>query len=135
MYAETVPVANQAPPLVDYNLFHTDRVLQEALQRECASWAEPSLAAFGQLQGSEEAIRWGFQANENPPVLRTHDRFGNRIDEVEFHPAWHSLMRASLCSGLHNLPWREPRSGAHVARAALMFLASQNEQGHTCRSR
>jgi putative acyl-CoA dehydrogenase len=125
-------VLNQPPALVDYNLFATDRVLVEALEREDAGWARPQLEAFGRLVGTEEAIRWGFQANENPPVLHTHDRFGHRIDEVEFHPAWHELMRLSIEHGLASLPWAEPKRGAHVARAALMFLASQNEAGHTC---
>jgi putative acyl-CoA dehydrogenase len=130
--AATHDVFNQPPPLVDYNLFTTDRALVEALRREGAEWAEPQVTAFGALVGTEEAIRWGFQANENPPMLRTHDRFGNRVDEVEFHPAYHHLMRMSLAHGLHNLNWAQPQPGAHVARAALMFLASQNEQGHTC---
>jgi putative acyl-CoA dehydrogenase len=77
-------------------------------------------------------VEWGRLANENPPRLRTHDRFGNRIDEVEFHPAWHSLMRTSVEHGLHALSWREPRTGAHVARASLFLLAAQVEAGHTC---
>ena len=77
-------------------------------------------------------MAWGFAANENPPVLKTHDRFGHRIDEVEFHPAWHELMRLSCEAGLHARPWGEPRAGAHVARAAKMMLASQNEFGHGC---
>ncbi|HEV2690465.1 MAG TPA: acyl-CoA dehydrogenase family protein, partial [Bryobacteraceae bacterium] len=102
------------------------------LDREGAAWARPRLEEFGRLVGTEEAIRWGFQANENPPVLHTHDRFGQRIDEVEFHPAWHEVMRLSMAHGLANLPWSEPKPGAHVARAALMLLASQNEAGHTC---
>jgi putative acyl-CoA dehydrogenase len=123
---------NQAPPLVDYNLFTNHRVLSEAVEREGAGWARPRLEEFGRLVGGEEAICWGFQANENPPLLRTHDRFGQRIDEVEFHPAWHELMRLSIEHGLANLPWSEPRCGAHVARAALMLLASENEAGHTC---
>ncbi|MBV8818332.1 MAG: acyl-CoA dehydrogenase family protein [Acidobacteriaceae bacterium] len=72
------------------------------------------------------------QANENPPVLRTHDRFCERIDDVDFHPAWHNLMRTSIEHGLHNLPWAEPAEGAHSARAAMMMLMSQIEQGHTC---
>ena len=127
-----MPLENQAPPLAGYNLFQSDTVLGAALQRECAGWAAPLATEFGQFAGSEEAIRWGFQANENPPILRTHDRFGERIDEVEFHPAWHNLMRESIRSGLHNLPWIEDKAGAHAARAALMFLSSQNEQGHTC---
>jgi putative acyl-CoA dehydrogenase len=130
--AGTHAVVNQPPPLVDYNLFATDRVLAEALEREGAGWARPRLEEFGRLTGTEEAIRWGFQANENPPVLRTHDRFGHRIDEVEFHPAWHSLMRLSIEHGLASLPWTEAQQGAHVARAALMLLASENEAGHTC---
>jgi putative acyl-CoA dehydrogenase len=127
-----VMVPNQSPPLSNYNLFTSDEVLQQGIQRECAGWAEARLKAFGAQVGSEEAIAWGFQANENPPVLKTHDRFGNRIDAIEFHPAWHNLMRLSMAAGIHNLPWTEPQPGAHVARAALMFLASQNEQGHTC---
>jgi putative acyl-CoA dehydrogenase len=123
---------NQPPPLVNYNLFSSDRVLADALDREGASWARAMLADFGNRIGGEDAIRWGFQANENPPVLRTHDRFGHRIDEIEFHPAWHELMRLSIEHGLASLPWSDPRAGAHVARAALMFVASQNEAGHTC---
>ena len=123
---------NQPPALVDYNLFACDRALGEALEREGAGWARPRVEEFGRLVGTEEAIRWGFQANEFPPILRTHDRFGHRIDEVEFHPAWHELMRLSVEHGLANLPWAEAKPGAHVARAALMLLASQNEAGHTC---
>jgi putative acyl-CoA dehydrogenase len=93
---------------------------------------ETRAVELGQRVGSEEAIRWGFQANEYPPVLRTHDRFGGRIDQVDFHPAWHELMRLSMAHGVHNLPWTENRAGAHAGRAALMMLVSQNEQGHTC---
>lgn len=125
-------VLNQPPPLLDYNLFTSDRVLAEAAGREGAGWAVPRLEEFGRLMGTEEVIRWGFQANENPPAVHTHDRFGNRIDEVEFHPAWHEVMRLSIEHGLATLPWADPRPGAHVARAALMMLASQNEAGHTC---
>ncbi len=125
-------VANQAPPLADYNLFASDRVLSEALDREGAAWARTLLNDFGRRAGSEEAIRWGFQANENPPALRTHDRFGRRIDEVEFHPAWHEWMRLSIENGLASMPWVEPKRGAQVARSALMFLAAQSEAGHTC---
>src|SRR5262249_35527614 len=75
---------------------------------------------------------WGRLANEHPPVLRTHDRFGNRRDEVEFHPAWGNLMRTAVGVGIHCLPWAEPRPGSHVARAALAMLASENEAGHVC---
>ena len=107
--ATTHEVANQATPLEDYNTFEADRVLIEALRREGGDWAEPRVSEVGAFAGSAEAIRWGFEANENPPRLRTHDRFGNRIDEVEFHPAWHEL----LGSGGRV---RAPR--AAVARAA-----------------
>jgi len=129
---KTHEVTNQAPLLTNYNLFSTDCALKEALEREGADWARSRLEEFGGLVGSEEAIRWGFQANDNPPVLRTHDRFGRRIDEVEFHPAWHELMRLSIEHGLAGLPWGETKPGAHVARAALMLVASENEAGHTC---
>jgi putative acyl-CoA dehydrogenase len=129
---KTHDVINQPPPLAGYNLFTSDPALVEAVQRECAAWAVPRLEDFGRLLGTEELIRLGFQANEYPPVLETHDRFGNRRDEVEFHPAWHELMRLSVSYGLHSLPWTEERAGAHVARAALMMLAGENEAGHMC---
>jgi len=102
------------------------------MEREGASWAQDLVSDLGHLAGTEEAIRWGFQANANPPQLRTHDRFGNRIDEVEFHPAWHQLMQVAIRHGLHALPWRMPRAGAHVARAAAFYVWSQVEGGHGC---
>jgi putative acyl-CoA dehydrogenase len=125
-------VLNQPPPLVDYNLFDADAPLREALEREGASWALDVVRDLGRIAGTEEAINWGFQANSNPPQLRTHDRFGNRIDEVEFHPAWHRLMEVAIGHGLHALPWREPREGAHAARAAGFYVWSQVEGGHGC---
>ncbi|MBI3681336.1 MAG: acyl-CoA dehydrogenase family protein [Acidobacteria bacterium] len=128
----THEVLNQPPALADYNLFTTDQVLAASVRRGGAGWAEPRLEEYGRIMGSEEAIRWGFQANENPPVLHTHDRFGHRRDEVEFHPAWHALMRLSLEHDLHSLPWSETQPGAHVARAALLMIASQTEAGHLC---
>ncbi|HLG96188.1 MAG TPA: acyl-CoA dehydrogenase family protein [Bryobacteraceae bacterium] len=128
----THEVTNQPSPLADYNLFTTDRVLTEGLEREGAARFRPRLEEFGARAGSEDAIQWGFQANENPPVLRTHDRFGHRVDEVDFHPAWHEWMRLSIENHLASLPWAEPRPGAHVARSSLMFLAAQIEAGHTC---
>src|SRR5438128_12450418 len=128
----THEVLNQPPLLVDYDPLAQDQALLEALRREGASWSEDDVAALGRRSASREAITWGFQANENPPRLKTHDRFGHRIDEVEFHPAWHELMRLSVASGIHSSPWREPRPGAHVARAARMRLASENEFGHGC---
>ena len=125
-------VFNQPPPLVAYNLFDADLPLREALEREGASWAQDMVSELGRLAGTQEAIDWGFQANANPPQLHTHDRFGNRIDEVEFHPAWHRLMEVAVGHGLHALPWREPRAGAHAARAAAFYVWSQVEGGHGC---
>ena len=125
-------VFNQPPPLVDYNLFEADAPLREALEREGAGWAHDWVSELGRLAGTEESIAWGFQANSNPPQLRTHDRYGNRIDEVEFHPAWHRLMEVAIGHGLHALPWRAPRPGAHAARAAGFYVWSQVEGGHGC---
>ncbi len=128
----THDVLNQAPPLFAYNLFACDPALGEALAREGAGWSRNQVCEFGQRVGSEEAIRWGFEANENPPVLKTHDRYGNRRDEVEFHPSWHKLMGLAVEYGIHSLPWEQPKAGAHVARATLMRLTSENEAGHGC---
>ncbi|TMC84838.1 MAG: DNA alkylation response protein, partial [Chloroflexi bacterium] len=123
---------NQPPPLVDYNLFESDAPLRESLEREGASWAHDLVHDLGSLAGTQQAIDWGFQANANPPQLRSHNRFGDRIDEVEFHPAWHELMNVAIGHGLHALPWREPRAGAHAARAAAFYIWSQVEGGHGC---
>jgi putative acyl-CoA dehydrogenase len=125
-------VFNQPPPFEGVNLFTSDRVLREALRREGAEWAEEQALAFGEVVGRRETIGWGFQANEHPPVLRAFDRRGERIDEVEFHPAWHALMSLGVEQGLHALPWREPREGAHVARAALFMLLAEVEAGVGC---
>ena len=118
----THEVANQPPPLENYNTFDADRVLVEALRREGGEWATGHVREIGAAAGRAETMRWASEANENPPRLRTHDRYGNRIDEVSFHPAWHSLMRLAVSWGLHSLPWSEPQPGAHVARAAGFLL-------------
>jgi putative acyl-CoA dehydrogenase len=128
----THQVFNQAPPLVDYNPFETDLPLVEAVRREGADWAEERIRELGAICGRADVIRLGFEANENPPKLKTHDRYGNRVDEVEFHPAWHELMRLGIAHGLHALPWREPQPGAHVARAALFAQLGQVEAGVGC---
>ena len=129
---KTHEVFNQPPPLVGHNLYLSDRTLVDAIQREEAAWADKQLRELGEFLGTEEAQRWGFEADENEPRLYTHDRFGNRRDEVVFHPSWHHLMRTSIEQRIHSLPWAEPRKGAHVARAALLLLTAQNESGHTC---
>ena len=130
---------NQVPPLAGYNLFLSDRTLVQAIEREGAGWAREQVSELGRFLGTDEAQCWGFEANENKPVLHTHDRFGNRRDEVVFHPSWHNLMRTSVENRLHCLPWEKQgdadkaeRNGSHVARAALMMLTAQNEAGHTC---
>ncbi len=127
----THEVLNQPPPLEGYNVYAADRVLTEAVEREQAGWASDRLHALGAIAGGE-AIAWGFQANTHEPVLRTHDRFGHRIDEVEFHPSWHQLLGLAVREGLHALPWRESRPGGHAARAALFYVLTQAEAGFGC---
>jgi putative acyl-CoA dehydrogenase len=124
-------VANQPPPLEGVNLFAGDRALVEAVRREGATAFEPRLTELGFELGGEP-LEWGRLANENPPRLRTHDRFGERIDEVDFHPAWHALMELGVENGVHALSWRDPAPGAHVARAAAFMLLSQVEAGVCC---
>jgi putative acyl-CoA dehydrogenase len=123
--------ANQPPPLAGYDLYGENRPLVEAVAREGGAWADAELRALGALLGGEP-LEWGRLANEHPPKLRTHDRFGERIDEVEFHPAWHELLRLGVEHGLHASPWRDPRPGAHVARAAAFATLAQVEAGVGC---
>ncbi|MCE7004494.1 acyl-CoA dehydrogenase family protein [Kibdelosporangium philippinense] len=127
----THEVTNQVPPLVDYDAAE-DPSLLEGLRREGAGWAEAELHELGRLAGSAQAQEWGRVVNENEPVLHTHDRYGNRIDEVEFHPYWHSLMNVAVEHGLHGAPWADSTPGAHVARAAKLFVWGQVDAGHTC---
>jgi putative acyl-CoA dehydrogenase len=130
--AFTHEVFNQPTPLVDFNLFLSDIVLVDGLKRHRASWAYERVSEYGQRMGSAEVLEWADQANRYTPVLKTFDRFGHRIDEVDFHPAFHKMMGLSAEYGLHNLPWAENKEGSHVARAALMYLAYQTEAGHCC---
>ena len=125
-------VENQAPPLQDYNAYLGDTGLKEAVHREGGGWGEDRLTEFGAHAGSAEVAELARLANTELPVLRTHDRHGNRIDEVEFHPAYHELMAAALAAELPSLPWREPRAGAHVVRAALHILQNEVENGVAC---
>jgi putative acyl-CoA dehydrogenase len=129
---KTHDVLNQAPPLEGLDLFSSNLPLVEATAREGASWVSGRAAELGRLIGGEP-MEWGRLANENKPQLKTHDRYGNRIDEVEFHPAWHDLMRLGVEHELHALPWRHPdKEGRHVARAALYMTAMQAEAGFAC---
>jgi putative acyl-CoA dehydrogenase len=129
--ATTHQVVNQVPALEGRNLFLDNVPVVEALEREGAGWARERAVEVGASWGAEP-MRWGFEANEHPPVLHTHDRQGHRIDEVEFHPAWHALMARAAAHELHSLPWRSDRRGAHVARAALYQCAIQAEAGFAC---
>ena len=128
----THEVANQVPPLEDLDLFGTNRPLVEALDREGSGWARERAHAVGREFGRAEVLALGTLANEHPPRLHTHDRFGRRVDEVEFHPAWHELLARATRHEIHALPWREPRAGAHVARAALFMTSAQAEAGTGC---
>ncbi|TMC21438.1 MAG: DNA alkylation response protein, partial [Chloroflexi bacterium] len=128
----THTVFNQPPPLVNSNIFRSDAALVESVLREGAGWAEESLSEMGAFAGREDVIQWGFDANTFEPVLQTHDRYGHRIDEVRFHPAYHHLMNAAVARGLHASSWRDSRPGSHVARAAAFYLLTQVEAGHGC---
>ena len=130
--ADTHEVVNVSRELVDYNLYSQDTALQEAVRREGAAWADDSLVAFGKLAGSAAYITLGVLANRFPPELETHDRFGNRVDLVTFHPAYHALMKTAIEHGLHSSPWTDPGPGAHVARAARSYMQGQIEAGHGC---
>ena len=127
----THDVFNQSPALTGYDVAD-DPAMLSALRREGGGWAEEAVRELGRLAGSARITDLGRQANENPPVLHTHDRFGNRVDEVEFHPAWHELMTVAVRHGLHAAPWRDSRPGAHVARAAGFYVWGAAEAGHCC---
>ena len=128
----THEVQNQPPPLDGYDVYSADAALVEAVARHDASWASDRLTAIGTLAGSAEAQEWGRLANDVPPVLHTVDRYGRRVDEVEFHPAWHQLMQVAVGNGLHASSWVDARPGAQVARAAAFSVWSQVEGGHGC---
>ncbi|MFD4726307.1 DNA alkylation response protein [Streptomyces seoulensis] len=127
----THDVTNQPPPLAPYDA-SADAALLEGLRREGAGWAEEGVRLLGLRAGGAEAQEWGELANRHEPELRTHDRYGNRVDEVEFHPSWHHLMRTAVAEGLAGTPWAEDRPGAHVARTAGGLVWGHTEAGHGC---
>ncbi|MBC3841937.1 DNA alkylation response protein [Streptacidiphilus sp. 4-A2] len=132
--AITHSVSNQAPPLVGYDVFAADAALREGVDRYAAPQRRAEIAGelgeLGRTAGSARAQLWGEQANTNEPVLRTHDRYGNRVDEVEFHPAWHSLLETAVAAGLTGDAWTRP--DGHLRRAAGFLVWSQAEAGHGC---
>ncbi|MFD8567781.1 acyl-CoA dehydrogenase family protein [Streptomyces sp. NPDC059639] len=133
MAGSTHTVGNQPPPLTGHDVFTTDRPLSEGVARHLApellDEARAELTLLGRTAGSAQAQEWGRLANENPPVLRTHDRYGHRIDEVEFHPSWHRLLGKGVSAGLTSA-WTTP--GGHLRRAAAFLVWSQVEAGHLC---
>jgi putative acyl-CoA dehydrogenase len=125
-------VLNQAPPLHPVNLFDIDRALAEGLAREGGGWGLDRVREAGATAGSVAALEHGRRAERNLPVLQTHDRYGQRIDAVELDPSWHWLLQGALAREIHGLPWRTPRPGAHVVRAALFMLWSNANAGVMC---
>jgi putative acyl-CoA dehydrogenase len=128
--SDTHVVTNQVPLLADHNPASSP-VLIEALIREGGQWGVDEVTAIGAISGSRQAQRWGELADRHRPILHTHDRCGHRIDEVEYDPAYHELMRKAIEHGLHAAPWADPRPGAHVVRAAKTS-AWTAEAAHMC---
>ncbi|HEY9280570.1 MAG TPA: isovaleryl-CoA dehydrogenase [Eoetvoesiella sp.] len=128
----THEVTNQVPDLGDYNLYLTDKALQEAVQREGALWDEPALSCYGKQLGLKETAALAHDANRYKPELDVFDRTGNRLDRVRFHPAWHHFMHMAFAQGMHSSAWSDPRPGGQVARAAAYLLHGQIEAGSLC---
>jgi putative acyl-CoA dehydrogenase len=131
--------SNQPPSYGDINVFTADLALSDTVQREGGGRAAKAMTAFGQICGAADSLELGRLANEHPPRLKTHDARGQRLDVVEFHPAYHNLMEISCTEGLHSSVWTHavtpgasPKAGAHVVRAAGLYMAAQMEAGHCC---
>lgn len=127
----THEVTNQVPPLADYDAADYPVVL-EALRRAHLGYAIDELHEVGRLAGSAEALALGDLAEAHPPVLKTHDRYGHRVDEVVYDPSYHRLMSHAVGFGLHGAPWADERPAPHLARAAKMSIWSQVDAGHGC---
>src|SRR5438105_563472 len=125
-------VVNQAPALQPVNLFEVDLALGEALVREGGEWGVERARETGAASGSVETREHSRRAERNAPILRTHDRFGNRIDEVELDPSWHWLLRGAIEREIHSLPWRSDVTGGHVVRGVLFMLYGNGNDGVMC---
>lgn len=123
---------NQPPILENYNLFASDAALCEAVESNGGTWNNENVKRFGEILGRAETLELGNSANKNPPILKTHDRFGNRLDLVEYHPSYHELMRIGIENETHSLAWTSEKNGAYVARSALAFLKQQVDEGTSC---
>jgi putative acyl-CoA dehydrogenase len=132
MTADIRVAHNQPPPLVGHNTVTSDHALVEAVTRHASADVVTELSPLGEVAGSAEAREHGMLANENEPVLAPYDRFGNRVDEVRFHPSWHWLMERAVGYGLQAAPWTSDEAHPHVRRAAGFFAWSQTEPGHGC---
>jgi putative acyl-CoA dehydrogenase len=128
----THEVVNQATPLAAHDAATADVALMDTVATFGGEWGLAELATWGRRAGDPEVIRWGELANEHQPELHRYDRFGNRIDSVEYHPAYHALMTEAVAGGLHAAPWADGRAGAHVVRAARFAVWTQVEAGHGC---
>ena len=131
-HLETHEVTNAPPQFGGRNLYAEDCALREASRLHGGDWVDEPLLALGAAAGSDEALQWGEDANHYPPELQTFDRFGRRMDEVKFHPAYHRLMTLAMEHRIHSIGWREKREGKHVAHAAMLALSSQAEAGTMC---
>lgn len=129
---KTHEVLNQVPAFENINLYETDRLLTGLVEKSGAGWAVPQLKSYGEKLGSPEWIEKGYLANRHTPVFHSHDRFGNRTDFIEFHPAYHDIMALAIQFKTHSLSWLENRKGAHLARLALAYIHTQNESGTSC---
>lgn len=129
--AETHEVFNQPEPLENYNAYTSNKVLKHWVETFGGNWADDQLAGYGHKVG-HELLTAGFDANKFKPEFQTHNRFGQRIDQVDFHPSYHQLMKTAIEAGHHSAPWTQPRAGAQVARAGLFYLHNQADPGTSC---
>lgn len=130
--AVTHEVVNQPPPMVGRNIFTDNVPLVEAIQWTKSAGVVPTATELGAVLGTADMAELAARAHDHPPVLRTHDRVGHRIDEIDFDPAWHTFMDLAVSHGVHASPWQDPGPGAHARRAVLFSLLAQTEPGHGC---